>query len=56
MDGWSRTVIWSIQGVTHEYNDQIDLGPESILKIMKRLEDLVDERANEISRGIKDGV
>jgi hypothetical protein len=42
-DGWSETLRWSIQGETREYNVQIGVGPESILKIIERLGKLLKE-------------
>jgi hypothetical protein len=42
-DGWSETLRWSIQGETLEYNVQIGVGRESILKIIERLGKLLKE-------------
>src|SRR5258708_3039334 len=42
-DGWSEMLRWSIQGETQEYNVQIGVGPESILKIIERLGKLLKE-------------
>ncbi|MFY0543907.1 hypothetical protein [Brevibacillus sp. H7] len=34
-DGYSRTLTWSIGGVTHQYHVKIDMGPKTVLKIME---------------------
>lgn len=43
-DGWSETLRWSIQGETHEFTIQIGVGPESILKIIGRMNKLLKEK------------
>ncbi len=43
-DGWSETIRWSIQGETQEFTVQVGIGPESILKIINRMNKLLKEK------------
>lgn len=44
LDGSSHTLRWSISGKAYEYYVQIELGPDSILKVIKRIEAVIKEK------------